>query len=310
MLDIDPIVLSAKKYNWFSDDGITDSASTIQKDGIVEIVDHIKKSQWKEFESALEGTSQSLIVITQGVPQEWIGNKKLNVIQTQSYTKRLLSKIDKNLKNWRVFNRFTHFHRNSSSLDYDYFLMYGRWEYHRETLVKELESRSVLIKSLYSRPKVGDRPGRSIENHTVHAPIESRFNHLDNFDMVIKNSQRCCCSVVLENNGLLAESDRTITEKSIWPILAQVPFVWAVAPNKVQQLTEWGFRANDPPRHDLRSLTEQLMWLRSGFDNPDTAQRWQDDQGEIINHNLTILRGLADRIDEDTHRQLRQLGLS
>jgi len=174
--------------------------------------------------------------------------------------------------------------------------------------MKELESRSVLTDSLYSRPSVGDRPGRSIEDCSIDAPVEFRFNHADNFDRVIKNSQRCCCSVVLENNGLLAESDRTITEKSMWPVLAQVPFVWAVAPNKSQQLKEWGFRPNDPTRSNLRSFTEQLMWLRSEFADPTRAQRWQDDQGETINHNLTILKGLADRISEDTQQQLAQLG--
>jgi hypothetical protein len=304
MLDIDSLVLSAKKYNWYGDDGISDSVFTVQKDGIVKIVDHIKRSQWREFESALEGVGKSLVVVTDGLPKEWISNKKLNVVRTQSVLKDFLKKIDGHLKNYQ----FNYFKRESSSLEYDYFLMYGRWEYYRETVVKELESRSVLTKSLYSRPAVGDRPGRSIEDSTVHAPIEFRFDHFNNMNMVIKNSQRCCCSVVLENNGLLEESDRTITEKSIWPILAQVPFVWAMAPNKSQQLKEWGLQPSDPPTNNLRSLSEQLMWLKSEFANPDLAQRWQDDQGETINHNLSRLKGLADRIDEDTHQQLSQLG--
>ena len=304
MVGIDSLVSSAKKYNWFADDGITDSASTIQKDGIINLRDPIKKSQWKEFESALEGISKSLVVITDGLPQEWISNKKLIVVQTQSVLTTILRNIDHRLKNYQ----FNCFNRTLSSLEYDYFLMYGRWEYHRETVMKELESRSVLTDSLYSRPSVGDRPGRSIEDCSIDAPVEFRFNHADNFDRVIKNSQRCCCSVVLENNGLLAESDRTITEKSMWPIIAQVPFVWAVAPNKSQQLKDWGFQPNDPPRSNLRAFTEQLMWLRSEFADPARAQRWQDDQGETINHNLNILKGLADRIDEDTHQQLAQLG--
>tara|TARA_R110001592_G_scaffold279763_1_gene547186 strand:- start:82 stop:612 length:531 start_codon:yes stop_codon:yes gene_type:complete len=175
--------------------------------------------------------------------------------------------------------------------------------------MKELESRAVLTNSLYSRPSVEDQPGRSIEDSKIDAPPEFEFNHGGNFDTVIKNSQRCCCSVVLENNGLLTESDGTITEKSLWPILAQVPFVWAVAPNRIQQLTEWGFQPNDPPCTDLRSLTKQLLWLRSEFADTERAQRWQDNQGKIINHNLTILKTLADRIDENTHRQLTQLRL-
>jgi hypothetical protein len=304
MMSIDSLISSAKSYNWFRDDSITNSASVVQKDGVIVIKEHIKRSQWQEFESALEGISNSLVVITDGLPQEWINNKKLNVLRTQSVLRLGLKKIDHHIKNYK----FNYFNRKFVEIEYDYFLMYGRWEYHRETVVKELESRAVLANSLYSRPSVEDQPGRSIEDNRIDAPLEFRFNHGDNFNMVIKNSQRCHCSVVLENNGLLTESDGTITEKSMWPVLAQVPFVWAVAPNRIQQLTEWGFRPNDPPRNNLRSFTEQLMWLRSEFTDPIKAQRWQDDQGETINHNLTILKGLADRIDEDTQQQLAQLG--
>ena len=90
-------------------------------------------------------------------------------------------------------------------------------------------------------------------------------------------------------------------------MLAQVPTVWAMNSHKRKQLTTWGFRPNDAPRNNLRSFTEQLMWLRSEFADPTRAQQWQDDQGETINHNLTILKGLADRIDEDNYQQLSRL---
>jgi|TARA_R110000822_G_C15268704_1_gene488993 hypothetical protein len=329
MVDIESLEESAKTYFqvihqnvwhtfWFPEqpNAISDSVSRIQKDGIIQIREMIKQSQWQEFESRLAGINRSLIVITDGLPKKWVTNKKLNVLQVQSVLNSTLTKFKPYLKNYN----FNYFNRQSSLLEYDYFLMYGRWEYHRETVMKELESRAVLTNSLYSRPSVkelhGDRkeeledqPGRSIEDNKIDAPPEFEFNHGSNFDTVIKNSQRCCCSVVLENNGLLTESDGTITEKSLWPILAQVPFVWAVAPNRIQQLTEWGFQPNDPPCTDLRSLTKQLLWLRSEFADTERAQRWQDNQGKIINHNLTILKTLADRIDENTHRQLTQLRL-
>ena len=306
MKSIDSLILSAKEYNWLYDDGITDSALTLQKNGVIIILDHIKRSQWLEFESALQNITKSLVVITDGLPQEWISNKKLKVVQTQSILRSNLKNFGNRLKT----HEFNYFERRSADIEYDYFLMYGRWEYHRETVVQDLESRSVLTNSLYSRPTVDDRPGRSIEGNIVDAHVKFRYNHDDNFDMVIKNSQRCHCSVVLENNGLLTESDRTITEKSMWPIFAQVPFVWATAPNKIKQLTEWGFKPNDPPRTNLRSLTEQLLWLRSEFSDPNRAQRWQDDQGETNNHNLAILKGLPDRLDENIHQQLARIGSS
>ena len=304
---VDSLISSAKKYNWLSDDGITNSAMVIQKDGIIQITDAIKQSQWQEFESELVGINRSLIVITDGLPKKWVTNKKLKVLRVQSVLHWALTDFKPYLKNYN----FNHFNIKTSELEYEYFLMYGRYEHSREAVVKELESRSsVLTNSLYSRPPVDNNPGRSIEDNQI-APLRSTqlgaVNLMENFNTVIKNSQRCHCSVVLENYGLLTETDGTITEKSIWPILAQVPFVWAIAPNRIQQLTEWGFRPNDTPRTDLRSLTEQLLWLRTEFADPTRAQKWQDDQGETINHNLNILKGLLDRIDDEIHQQLVKL---
>ena len=43
MKSIDSLILSAKEYNWLYDDGITDSALTLQKNGVIIILDHIYK---------------------------------------------------------------------------------------------------------------------------------------------------------------------------------------------------------------------------------------------------------------------------
>ena len=61
MKSIDSLILSAKEYIW-GRDGITDSALTLQKDGVIIIWDHIKRSQWLEFESALQNITKSLVV--------------------------------------------------------------------------------------------------------------------------------------------------------------------------------------------------------------------------------------------------------
>lgn len=304
MEQLDSLMRSAKKYNWYADDGITDSALRIQKDGIIQIKDLVKRSWWQEFESALQGIQRSVIAITDGVPPEWCTNPRLIVIQTQSILRKTLARMADRIQS----HRFDHFRRSASSLPHDYFMMYGRFEAHRETVMQELESRDVLSHSLYSRPALPDRPGRSIEHPGQDAPREFRYNHPDNFHMVIRNSQTCCCGVVLENMGFLADSDSTITEKSLWPILAQVPFVWAMAPNKIRQLRAWGFQPNDPARRDPRSLCEQLLYLRHEFQDPERSQRWQDQQGIRINHNLAVFQTLADQIDEHTHHELKRLG--
>ena len=305
---IETLISSSKKYSWMSS-GISDSASVVQKNGIITITDNIKQSQWQEFESALEGNNQQLLIITEGLPIEWVNNKKLNVIQSQNCVRRSLKNLDDILKN----HSFNHFNIQINSLQYDYFLMYGRWEFHRETIMSEMESRSILDHSLYSRPTTDNKKGRSIENKEQNKLTyfdDSRSNHKVNFDTVVKNSQKCHCTVVLEDNGLLEESDNTITEKSLWPIFAQVPFIWAMGTNKMRQLARWGFYPADRPTTNLRSLMEQLLWLKTEFSDPTRAQRWQDNQGKAINHNLYQLKILSDRIDDDIHQQLKKLGIS
>ena len=305
---LETLVSSSKEYNWMSDSGISDSASIVQKDGIINITDPIKQSQWQEFESALEGNNQQLLIITEGLPIEWVNNKKLNVIQSQNCVRRSLKNLDDILKN----QSFNHFNIQINSLQYDYFLMYGRWEFHRETIMSEMESRSILDHSLYSRPATDNKKGRSIEDKEQNKLTyvdDSRENHRVNFDMVVKNSQKCHCTIVLENQGFLEESDNSISEKSLWPIFAQVPSVWVMGTNKVRQLEQWGFRPADPPATNSRSLMEQLLWLKTEFSDSARAQRWQDNQGETINHNLCQLRTLADRIDDDVHQQLKRLNL-
>ena len=304
MMSIDSLISSLKSYSWMSDDSITDSVEYVKKEGGIIIRESIKQSLWDEFQSLLDGIDKPILVVVDSLPKEWVKNSKLKVINAYLVLRNCLENLDHHLKNYP----FDHFHRKSTALEYDYFLMYGRQEYYREIVVKELESRSVLSNSLYSRPTVGGRPGRSIESLLSDAPQHLRYNHRDNFNFVIKNSQRCHASIMLLNEGFAEDRCGYMTEKCLWPMLAQVPTVWAMNSHKRKQLTEWGFRPNDPPRNNLRSFTEQLMWLRSEFADPNKAQRWQDDQGETINHNLTILKGLSDRIDEDTQQQLAQLG--
>tara|TARA_E500000331_G_C17231551_1_gene702864 strand:- start:306 stop:1208 length:903 start_codon:yes stop_codon:yes gene_type:complete len=297
------LIESFKKYNWMSDDSITDSVKYAKKEGGIIIKDAVRQSLWEEFQSLLEDINKPILVVTDGLPKEWIKNSKLKVINTQSVMRNCLKNLDHHLKNYP----FDHFHRKSTALEYDYFLMYGSQEHYREIIVKELESRSVLIDSLYSRPAVEGRPGRSIESPLSDAPEHLRYKHRDNFNFVIKNTQRCHASIMLLNEGFAEDRCGYMTEKCLWPILAQVPTVWAMNSHKRKQLTTWGFRPNDAPRNNLRSFTEQVMWLRSEFTDPIRAQRWQDEQGKTINHNLNILKGLADRIDEETDQQLRHL---
>jgi hypothetical protein len=60
----------------------------------------------------------------------------------------------------------------------------------------------------------------------------------------------------------------------------------------------------------LVSSSKEYNWMSdSGISDSARAQKWQDNQGETINHNLCQLRTLADRIDDDVHQQLKRLNL-
>lgn len=314
-MKIKNLINECKRYEWLGsgvfnndDKGLNsaeiDIISTLKKDGIIRIHDPIFKKQWDKFEYALSGISKNLIVITDGVPKNWVTNKKLHVVQIQSVLQNTLKKLDKFLKKYN----FNHYHRQATSLEYDYFLLYGRFEYHKETIVKELELRKILNRSLYSRPTTGNVLGRSIEDKKIDAPIELRFSHDNNFEIIISNAQKCHCCIVLESGGLYEGTDSTITEKSIWPILSQVPFVWSMGANKTMKLQEWGFMPNDNHRMNLRLLVEQLLWLKSEFNSKERSQIWQNEQGETINANLKKLRNLDSVIEEEIYNQMIFLG--
>lgn len=296
------------KHNWFSEkDTINDSIEQIKKDKVLIIIDHIKKTQWKEFEHRLESIGSKILVITDGLPIEWVTNSKINVITGRQYFLRTaLDQLDNILKT----NLFNHHKRQQDLLQFEFFMMYGRWEFHRELVVNELESKYLLKKSLYSRPAINQKAARSIESKIEPAPEKFRFSHKNNFQNVVKNCQKCHCAIVLENNGLLDETDSTLSEKFIWPILAQVPFIWIAGPQKIKKLLEWGFLPADPPRQSIRGLVEQLFWLQSEFQDPTKAQHWQDSQGNLLNRNLKKLKRLKSFLDEEFQKQMRQHGLN
>jgi len=298
--------LPNKGFNWYADSNqIIDSVNTIKKDKIIVIKEQITKPQWIKFEELLGNINQQYLIITDGLPFEWVKNSKLTVIQTHSYVRNTLEEFDEIFKTYS----FKHFQRKVNLIEKDFFMMYGRWSYHREQVVAELESRSLLDESIYSRPTFEGIKGRSIENAKEPTPDQTRYNHTRNFKSVLENSQKCHCYIVLENNGLLQDTDQTMTEKIIWPILAQTPFILAVGIEKAKKLSDWGILPADSPRHSIRSFTEQVLWLKSEFKNLTRAQKWQDSQGEKINLNLKLLKNLKNVIDLDVESQFRQHGI-
>ena len=63
-------------------------------------------------------------------------------------------------------------------------------------------------------------------------------------------------------------------------------------------LRSWGIEPNDTYRNSVRGVAEQMLWLRSIFDDPKLAQEWQNSQGELIIKNRKALEKLPDMIYE------------
>jgi len=298
--------LDEKTFNWFNTQDVTESIEFAKKNEITTIVDPITKSQWKEFEAGLEDFKKTRIIVVNGLPDSWISLDHLKVINVQRAIREPLAKLNDKIKNYS----FNHHKIDVNHLEFDFFLSYGRWEFHRESIFKELHSRKIIEKSLYSCPSVKGRDARSIENVLIAPPTELRFDHKKNFNFMLKNIQQTNCAIVLENNGLLAESDCSISEKSLWPMFAQVPFIWILSYEKIKQMQKWGFEPAETPANTVKEICKQLLWLHSEFSNKNNAQKWQDHMGNTTNKNLSLAKKLLERIEEDIHNQYRQLKIS
>ena len=63
------LIESFKKYNWMSDDSITDSVEYAKKEGGVVIKDAIRQSLWGEFQSLLEDINRPILIFADGLPK-------------------------------------------------------------------------------------------------------------------------------------------------------------------------------------------------------------------------------------------------
>ena len=88
----------------------------------------------------------------------------------------------------------------------------------------------------------------------------------------------------------------TVSEKVLYPILYGVPFIYVGNQRQRRTLARWGIHPNDSFRSNVRSVVEQMQWLKSIFRDPKLAQQWQDHQGETIISNLQVLEKLPDLI--------------
>lgn len=309
------------QFIWNRDESITNSVEIILRDGGINLVDPVQRGMWDQFQHKLEGVNRKLLVFACNIPPEWVTNNNIKLVNTHYVLRHQL----RDLKRKIATHRYENFNRQCNHIQYDFMMTYGIAEQHRETLVSVLEDKDVLKNSLYSRPYASGRQAHTLED-TLNSnsadvfdtesaqgykPIQNyRYDHHNNFEFMIESTQKCHCAIALLNNAFREEMCGHLNEKFLWPILAQVPMLWAMTSRQREQMLSWGFRENEASRTNVRSFVEQAWWLKTVFSDPKVAQQWQDDQGATCNHNLSVLKRLADRIDEDTQKQLSPLGLA
>ena len=276
----------------------------------IDFSDYIHKMQWQYFYDNTKGLEGS-VELMGPIPKGWPVDDKMHikVLNTPVYKNsiEILTKKDQ--------FPFLGIKRDAKSLDKHFLLTYGSpREHERECIMQVLERLKVLEQSLYSRPDVKPELQKHVDLDYVF-PIRNndvKYRNIEGTDKVLdkkylynpdktmtalyKAAKRTHCWAVLDVYPFNDNLNGIPTEKFLWPVFLGIPFIYIGSQHQRDVLRSWGFEPNDSFRADIRSTVEQMMWLRSIFDDKDLAQEWQDSQGLLIMKNRRALDQLPDLI--------------
>ena len=157
----------AKRYKLVSYDEDLKNVYSIVKDcrkGIPIYIDNaIRKDIWYIFVKAIGDVSCTVIVESE-LPATWPVPTNCNLEYWPGPWYRDFIKSALPLPTQR---------KKTVDINYDFFLLYGTYEYQREVIVQRLEQMNILNNSLYSRP------GRTIEG-TGKVTKDQRINNNQN----------------------------------------------------------------------------------------------------------------------------------
>lgn len=275
-------------------------------------LEYIHKNQWNYFIEQTEGVEGDVTVWSH-LPDDWSvdGKKRIKVMNNCVY----------NAVTWALERSeqypFLGYSRKVKNFDKHFMLAYGvDPDGERECVLQVLERLNVLDQSVYSRPAVTnemqmDYPDldyifpirnnnikyRNIEGETSDGRPKKKWNPSSKWDSGLEEYitpqyhtlKKVHCYAVLDclplNNDMLPMP----SEKWVWPVFMGIPWIYIGTEGQMKTLRSWGFEPNDTHRSDVRGVTEQMMWLKSIFDDPDLAQKWQKKQGELIVKNREAL---------------------
>ena len=293
---------------------LDEAVAAFRRDRVVEFREYVHRNQWNYFIEKTKGI-EGVIKLFGPLPNDWITDdkKKIEVFNEVVYknTINLLAKRGQYPFQYK---------RDAKNLDKDFLMTYANSagkhpEIERERMTQLLERLNVLDNSVYSRPGFDVHLDQKqididyifpIQNQNVtYKNIENSKEHFDQkyyYDQkkmlpaLSELGKRVNCYAVLDVFPFNNEINGTPSEKFLWPVFLGIPFIYIGSRMQIDVLRSWGFEPNDPYRYNYRETAEQMLWLKSIFQDPDLAQKWQGAQGELACKNWEALKKLPDRL--------------
>ena len=288
--------------------------TAFRQDGVVEFKEQLHRNQWNYFIEGTKGIT-GVIKLWGPLPHDWItdGAKKIEVFNKCVYdnTINLLAKRSEYPFQYK---------RDAKNLDKDFLMTYANGgkkhpEHERECMTQLLERLNVLDNSIYSRPDFDvhlhqehidvdyifpirnpNLTYKNIEDSKEHFDKKYLYDQKRVLPVLAKMCERVHCYAVLDVFPFNNELNGMPSEKFLWPVFLGVPFIYIGSKVQIDVLRSWGFEPNDPYRESYRETAEQMMWLKSIFQDPELAQQWQDAQGELICKNWEALKNLPNQL--------------
>lgn len=295
---------------------LDEAVRAFKQGSVVYFNEMIHRNQWNYFNEKTKGVEGS-VQLSGPLPKDWNVDVKKTIKVFNECVYKQVSKLLTKRKQYDF-----QYSRNASAIDKHFLMTYGiDREHERECMIQALERLQVLDNSIYSRPEIKDYDKRfqehididyifPIRNENIrYRNIEDTVQHLTRNYLVEQNnvlpvfneiSKRVHCWAVLDVFPFNDELNGMPSEKFLWPVFFGVPFIYIGSKFQRKVLKSWGFEPNDPCRENVRSTVEQMMWLKSIFDDPALAQQWQDSQGERIMANWEALKNLPDKIQANS----------
>lgn len=270
--------------------------------------------EWDDLVQTINGINDGgpyTLVTRSHVPDEWtpVSNPKCRHVTHDSWLGEHITSLRRAQKTHKHYD-------HGDGVTKDFYMPYGSESYERERIMRAAESLNLLTNSHYSRPPVSktrdippvytEQPAmhgfrhRTIEDENTVITNAQRFAHVTNWYALRPYMLECQVAVVLDNYCFSDNYSGYLTEKTLYPVAAGIPWIYAGNKHQRKLLLERGFRPHMPLAETPEQLINQMLWLKAVFTNKEMTKNWQTSQGEKIIHNQNVLDTLDKRLMYET----------